>query len=358
MKLGFFVAAQYMPHESMERKILENLEQVRAARDAGFDLISTGEHYLSAPYQMPACFPLLARLSAEAGEMDVAATVILVPLHNPVDMAETVSTMDAICNGRFIFGIGLGYRDEEYTAFGIRRTDRVPRLLEALEVMKLLWTQDEVEYEGNFFRIPRVKSTCRTVQQPHPPIWVAANANTAIDRAARLGYPWLINPHATFSLLQNQLDLYRQALAESGNPPPSDMPMMRELYIAEDREAAFLESGPYLASKYQSYADWGQHKALPGNESFSVPFEELSRDRFLIGTPDDVVREIKRYRDSLGVNCMIFRMQWPGMEQAKVLKQLNLMSRYVLPQVKPESTEGRPWGQPLKKPAGAPLNLG
>ena len=200
--------------------------------------------------------------------------------------------------------------------------------------MKLLWTQDEVEYEGDFFRIPRVKSTCRTVQQPHPPIWVAANANTAVERAGRLGYPWLINPHATLPLLEHQLDLYQQALAESGKTSPADMPMLRELYIAEDREAALLESSPYLASKYQSYAAWGQDKALPGNESFSVPFEELSRDRFLIGTPDDVVREIERYRDRLGVNCMIFRMQWPGMEHAKVLKQIDLMGRYVLPQVR------------------------
>ena len=140
MKLGFFVTNQYMANESMDEKIRENLEQVRAAREAGFDLICAGQHYLSTPYQMPTSFPFLARLSAEAGEMQIAATIILVPLHNPVEMAESVATMDAICNGRFIFGVGLGYRDDEYIAFGVRRRDRVARFLEALEVMKLLWT--------------------------------------------------------------------------------------------------------------------------------------------------------------------------------------------------------------------------
>ena len=334
MKLGFFVTNQYTSDESMSEGILQNLEQVRAARNAGFDLICTGQHYLSAPYQMPTPFPFLARMAAEAGEMEIAATVILLPLHNPVDMAETVATMDAITNGRFIFGVGLGYRDEEYTAFGVRRRDRVARFLEALEVMKLLWTQEEVEFEGSYYHVPRIRPTCKPTQNPHPPIWVAANNDSAIRRAASLGYPWLINPHATIRLLDRQVALYRDTLGESGNPTPIDMPIMRELYIAEDREAAVLECGPFLASKYQAYADWGQDKVLPGGESFSIPFEKLARDRFLIGTPTDMVREIKLYQERLGVNYMIFRMQWPGMDQARIMKQLELMGRYVIPEIK------------------------
>ena len=334
MKLGFFVTNQYLPHESMAQKIEENLEEVRAAREAGFDLICAGQHYLSAPYKMPATFPFLARLAAEAGDMQVAATVILLPLHNPVDMADMVATMDAICNGRFIFGVGLGYREEEYAAFGVRRKDRVPRLLESLEIMKLLWTEDEVEFEGEFYRVPKTKPTCRPVQVPHPPIWVAANHDEAIRRSARLGYPWVINPHATVSMVEGQMDLYKSALREAGKSIPAEIPMMREMYVAEDREAALYESQPYLASKYQAYADWGQDKALPGEESFSVPFEDLSWDRFIIGTPDDLVNEMERYHDRLGVNCMIFRMQWPGMEHAQVMKQLELIGRYVAPRVK------------------------
>ena len=333
MKLGLFTNSQYTSSESMDRKIGESVEQVGMAREAGFDLICAGQHYLASPYQMPTCFPLLARLAAEAGEMRVAASIILVPLHNPVEIAETVATLDAICAGRFIFGVGLGYREEEYAAFGVRRQERVPRLLESLEVMKLLWTEDEVEYQGNFYHVPKTNPTCRPIQKPHPPIWVAANHDTAIKRAAQMGCPWYINPHATVTMVENQMGLYKDALNESGNSLPDDMPMMRELYVAEDREVAFYESRSYLESKYQAYAQWGQDKALPGNESFSVPFEELSRDRFLIGTPDDVVKEIKRYEERLGINNMIFRMQWPGMEHEKVMKQLDLIARYVIPQV-------------------------
>ena len=334
MKIGFFITNQYLPGESMPRKIEESAEQVRAARDAGFDLICTGQHYLAAPYQMSASFPLLARMAAEAGDMEVAATVVLVPLHNPVELAESVATMDAICNGRFIFGVGLGYRDEEYTAFGLERGERVSRLREALEVMKLLWTQEEVEFEGKYYRVPRVSPATRPVQQPHPPIWVAANNDVAIRRAARWGYPWLVNPHATMEMVAGQWQGYKAALEQAGQPTPEALPMMRELYVAQDRETAYVESEPYLASKYAAYAAWGQDKALPGEESFSVPYQDLARDRFLLGSPEDVVGEIRRYEQELGVNYLIFRMQWPGMSQEQTLRQIDLLGREVIPRVK------------------------
>ena len=121
LKLGFFVTNQYLPGESMPQKIQDSVEQVRAAREAGFSLIATGQHYLAAPYQMSTLFPLLSRLAAEAGDMQVAATVILVPLHNPVELAESIATLDGITAGRFVFGVGLVYCDEEYPAVGAQR---------------------------------------------------------------------------------------------------------------------------------------------------------------------------------------------------------------------------------------------
>jgi len=334
LRLGFFVTNQYLPGESMLDKIQDSVEQVRAARDAGFDLICTGQHYLAAPYQMSSSLPLLARLAAEAGGMAVAATVILVPLHNPVELAESIATLDAICGGKFIFGVGLGYREEEYTAFGIQRGERVGRLREALEVMRLLWTQDEVEFQGKYYQVPRCTPATRPVQQPHPPIWVAANNDAAIRRAANWGYPWIINPHATVPMVAEQWAKYKETLVQSGNPMPDTLPMMRELYVAEDRETAYVESEPYLAPKYQAYASWGQDKALPGEENFNIPYKELAKDRFLLGSPEEVVQEIRRYEYELDANYMIFRMQWPGMAQAQVLRQIELLGQEVIPRVK------------------------
>ena len=333
MKLGFFVTNQYLPGESMPQKIQDSSEQVKAARDAGFSLIATGEHFLAAPYQMSNSFTLLSRLAADAGDMQVAATVILVPLHNPVELAESIATLDAITTGKFVFGVGLGYREEDYTAFGGQPGERVGRFNEAMDLIKRLWSDEEVEFYGKYYNVPKTKMSTRPVQTP-PPIWVAANNDVAIRRAARWGYPWLINPHATVPMVADQWNRYKAALDEFENPIPSELPMMREMYVAQDRETAFIESQPFLEGKYKAYADWGQDKALPGEESFSVPYQDLAKDRFLLGSPDDIVSEFRRYAEELGVNHMICRMQWPGMPQEQVLNQIELLGREVIPRIK------------------------
>jgi len=334
MKFGLIVSKQHPPGVSMVDRFREHVDQVRAARDAGFDLIVMGQHYLSTPFQEIQTMPALARLAAEAGTMRVGATVLLLPLLNPVDVAEQVATLDVITEGRFIFGAGLGYREEEYEAFGIQGKERVPRFLECLEVIKRLWTEEEVTHHGRYFHLTRARMVAKPVQKPHPPVWFAANNDGAVQRAAKMADAWVINPHATLAILERQMTLYRSALRDAGKPPAAEVPLIKELYVAPDRRTAIQECRPFLEAKYKAYNAWGQDKALPEGDSFDVGFEELVRDRFIIGDADDCVRELKRYVDALGVNCFIFRIQWPGMEQAKVLRTIKLLAERVMPAVR------------------------
>src|SRR5262245_54803421 len=263
MKFGLIVSKQHPPGGSMIERFREHIEQVRAARDAGFDLIVMGQHYLSTPFQEMQTLPSLARLSAEAGTMRVGATVLLLPLLNPIDVAEQVATLDVICEGRFIFGVGLGYRDAEYEAFGVRRDERVARFTESLHVIKRLWTEEEVTHHGRFFQLTKARMVLKPVQKPYPPIWFAANNNGAVERSARLADAWVINPHAKLSILAQQMALYRKTLQEVGKAFPAELPMIKELYVAPERKAAIEECRPFLEAKYQAYASWGQDKALP-----------------------------------------------------------------------------------------------
>jgi alkanesulfonate monooxygenase SsuD/methylene tetrahydromethanopterin reductase-like flavin-dependent oxidoreductase (luciferase family) len=331
MKFGLLVSKQHPSGVAMVDRLREHIEQVRAARDAGFDLIAMGQHYLSTPFQELQTLPALARLAAEAGTMRVGATVLLLPLLNPVDVAEQVATLDVICEGRFIMGLGLGYREEEYEAFGVGRGERVARFVEALAVMKRLWTEEEVTHHGRFFHLTRARMVLKPVQKPYPPIWFAANNDGAVARSARLADAWVINPHAKLSVLEHQVALYRKTLQEAGKPFPAELPMIKELYVAPDRRTAVQECRPFLEAKYQAYAAWGQDKALPQEDSFDLAFDDLLRDRFVVGDPDDCIRELRRYVDALGVNCFIFRVQWPGMEQAKVLRTIKLLAERVMP---------------------------
>jgi alkanesulfonate monooxygenase SsuD/methylene tetrahydromethanopterin reductase-like flavin-dependent oxidoreductase (luciferase family) len=333
MKFGLIVAKQHPPGVSVVERFREHIDQVRAARDAGFDLIVMGQHYLSTPFQELQTLPSLARLAAEAGTMRVGATVLLLPLLNPIDVAEQVATMDVICEGRFVFGVGLGYRDEEYEAFGVRREERVGRFVEGLQVINRLWSEEEVTHHGRFFHCSKARMVLKPVQKPRPPLWFAANNNAAVERSAHMADTWVINPHAKLSILEHQMALYRKTLHEAGKPFPAELPIIKELSVAPDRSTALQECRPFLEAKYQAYASWGQDKALPQEDSFDLAFEELIQDRFIIGDPDDCIRELRRYVDALGVNCFIFRIQWPGMEQAKVLRTIKLLAERVMPEL-------------------------
>src|SRR5262245_2872487 len=333
MKFGLIVSKQHPRGVSMVERFREHVDQVKAARDAGFDLIVMGQHYLSTPFQELQTMPSLARLAAESGNMRIGATVLLLPLLNPVDVAEQVATLDVITEGRFVFGVGLGYRDEEFEAFGVVGKERVPRFVESLELIKRLWREDEVTHQGRYFHLGRARMSLRPVQTPHPPIWFAANNDGAVERAARMADAWVINPHAKLAVLERQMALYRRALQSAGKPMPAELPIIKELYVAPDRRTAFQECRPFLEAKYKAYGSWGQDKALPEGESFDVAFEELVRDRFIIGDPDDCVRELERHREALGANSIIHRIQWPGMAQAKVLRTIELLAKRVIPAV-------------------------
>jgi len=331
MKFGMFVNVQQLRFDDPVKRFREAAEQTRLAKQAGFDALAAGHHYLSPPYQSLQSLPLLARLAGEAPGMDLCLSVLLLALLNPVQTAEEVASLDIVSEGRVVFGIGIGYRDVEYEAFGMTSRERVPRMLEALDLIKRLWSEEVVTFEGRFFRVHDATCTIRPVQKPHPPIWIAANADPAVLRTARLGYSWFINPHAALPTIARQWQRYRQALAEAGHALPAARPICLELHVAPSHEQAVATARPFLEAKYAAYAEWGQDKVLRGGESFRIAFDDLARDRFILGAPDEVIAQIEDRVRRLGSNYFIFRMGWPGMEAAKILQVIDLMGRQVLP---------------------------
>ena len=103
--------------------------------------------------------------------------------------------------------------------------------------------------------------------------------------------------------------------------------------MAEDTATALADARPFLEAKYKAYQQWNQDDALPKGETFDLPFEELARDRFIVGDPARAVDEIARYRERLGITELSFRVQWPGMPQATVLRTIRLLGEKVLPKL-------------------------
>jgi alkanesulfonate monooxygenase SsuD/methylene tetrahydromethanopterin reductase-like flavin-dependent oxidoreductase (luciferase family) len=152
-----------------------------------------------------------------------------------------------------------------------------------------------------------------------------------VRRAARLGDTWFVNPHATMASITRQMGLYREELARLGKPLPRVRPLIKEIYCAKDRRTALELAGPYLGAKYRAYASWGQDAVLPDGDTFRQPFEELLRDRFVLGSPEECYEQLRPCWEAVGANFLFFRTHWLGMPLAYALASMRLMSDELLP---------------------------
>jgi alkanesulfonate monooxygenase SsuD/methylene tetrahydromethanopterin reductase-like flavin-dependent oxidoreductase (luciferase family) len=327
MKIGFHVGQVVFQGYDLQRQWREHLEQFRAARDAGFDFIAWGHHWLIHPFQHFQPIPVLARLAAEAGRMELATGVLLTPLLNPVQAAEDVATLDHIAEGRLILGVGLGYRPEEFEAAGGAMAERAARFEEGLDLMKRLWTEDQVTHHGRFYRVTGGRPTARPYQTPYPRLWIAATTDAPVRRAARLGHAVYLLGTLPYATVGRHLALWRAELARHGHPAPPDVALHREMYVADTREEARRLARASVEAKYRGYARHG----LPGvAASLAAGVDGLLSDPFIVGGPDDCVEALARYRD-LGVTHADVRLFWPHMEPAQVLRMIERVGARVIP---------------------------
>ena len=335
IRFGILVRGQYPAGDDMPARFAELVVQAKLAERLGYDCLAKSSHYSAHPMQEFQQIPLLARLSAETPGLRLCAGVVLLPLHKPLDVAEQFATLDVMTGGKVILGTGIGYRDVEFKAFGTARTEAAVRFEENLEAIKRLWTEETVTMVGSHFALEDASCALKPVQKPHPPIWIGANADVAIRRAAHLADAWFVNPHNRIDTIERQVELYKRALDDAGKPFPNEFPMMREAFVAANREEAIRLARPYLAAKYQTYHAWGQDKAMPaGDDDLGLDFDELIRDRFVFGAPDEVAEQILAFVRRLGVSHFVFGFQWPGMPHSLVLEQTQMMAETVFPLVR------------------------
>src|ERR1700756_1459463 len=312
----------------------DDMELVKRADQLGFNSLVKGSHYTAYPLQSVQQVPFLAQAAVLAPSLRLVCGLVLLPLHKPLDIAEQLATLDIMCGGKLVFGCGIGYRDVEFKAFGLTRKEAAKRFEECLLAVKRLWIEDFVAMTGSHFVLDHANSTVKPLQKPMPPVWIGANADAAIRRAARLGDCWYINPHSTLTTLARQLDLYKRALDEYGKPFPAELPMRREVFVAGSREEAIRLAQPYLEVKYKTYREWGQDKVMPAGDDFEYGFDGLLDDRFLIRAPGQNADRLIDLQRRFGVNHLVASLHWPGMPNSLALEQMQILAEEVMPAVR------------------------
>jgi alkanesulfonate monooxygenase SsuD/methylene tetrahydromethanopterin reductase-like flavin-dependent oxidoreductase (luciferase family) len=334
MQLSLIVRGQHSAGDDIRARLADDLALVRRADALGFDGLVKGSHYSAHPLQSLQQIPFLAQVAAIAPRLRVICGLVLLPLHKPLDIAEQLATLDIISDGKLVFGCGLGYRDVEFKAFGLSRKEAAARFEECLAAVKRLWAEDFVDMRGSHFVLDHANATVKPLQKPHPPIWIGANADVAVRRAARLGDCWYINPHSTLTTLARQMDIYRRELDSCGKPFPAELPMRREVFVARTRDEAIRRARPYLEAKYHTYRAWGQDRVMPQGDDFDHDFDELLDDRFLMGSAEEVGEKLIDLERCFGVNHLVASVHWPGMPNSLALDQMEMLAHEVMPAVR------------------------
>lgn len=330
LRFGMMLPVEHAPEENMRERFGQLLEAARLAEEAGFDYLDAPQHYLTPTSSYLHCIPTLARVAAETKRVNLCTNIIQLTLHNPVDIAELLATLEVVTDGRLIAGFGLGYNDREFGAFNVPRGTRLRRFLEALALIRRLWTEDDITHDGEFFRLENAQAGIRPQTPPH--ILVAASGDRMIRRSARIADSLSLAGHSTIDELERQAGVYREALAEQGiHAMPPHYRLMLETYVAKDMQTARRIAEPFVARKYAGYAAMGQDDVLPEGQHFSSDVEELARGRFVIGDPSCVTDRLAEYRDRLGVREIGVRMHWIGMPHADMVSSIDLYGEHVIP---------------------------
>jgi alkanesulfonate monooxygenase SsuD/methylene tetrahydromethanopterin reductase-like flavin-dependent oxidoreductase (luciferase family) len=339
MKLTLFIGAEHRPSESMARRLVEHAEQVRLARQLGFDGVVIGNHL---SYGATAWFPpfeTLMRLAAEAEGMALGTCMLVLPLYHPLAVAEQVALLDAACGGRAILGAAPGWQKDEFEVMGVDHARRIGRFTESVALIKRLFTEAAVTFEGRHVQARALTLALRPTRKPRPPLWLGGSVEAAVKRAAAIAEPalgdsWVASSHLKNSVIVAQAAAFKAALAALGKPMPADFPVLRNIVVAPDRATAIREVGPAIAESYRIFGDWGLFTGVVGEAKPHPEFDDLIADRFIIGAPEEAAEEIATLLCQTGCNRLICRLQWLGMEQRHVLRTIELIGDKVAPMVR------------------------
>lgn len=311
------------------------IDFAKTARDTGFHSIWVGQHYFGGERVRWEAVPLLARLIPEIKDTTVGTCIFLLPLHHPVLVAEQIAVLDIISGGKFVFGAGLGYRPREFDGFAVPKRERATRFEEALTVMKILWSEQPAPFHGKHFHFDQLRTPTKPLQRPGPPVWIAAHGDKAVRRAARMGDGLMMNPHAAFSTLARQLEIYRDELRLQSNPFPNELAIRKDIYVAESRAQAWAEAEYEVPRLVQNLNSEKQYAELPGDDPVNLEqdIKGYIRDHIIVGDPKDCIEQITQHHNQLGINHFIFRIASPGGDRQAMLRKISLLGREVIGQM-------------------------
>jgi alkanesulfonate monooxygenase SsuD/methylene tetrahydromethanopterin reductase-like flavin-dependent oxidoreductase (luciferase family) len=347
MDLGLFFLMQRDEAWSEQAVYDSALEQMLAAEPLGYHSAWIAEHHFNDYGLCPSPPVLAAFVAARTRTLRLGMGVSLLPLHHPVDLAESLAVLDVVSGGRLDVGIGRGGTLQDYQTFQSDRADARARVEEGIALMQASWGGAPFDFPGRFHTAERLHVRPRPAQRPHPPLFVAANSEDSVRSAARLGLPTLSSFFVPIDELQRRHALYRDVAREAGRSATEIETLerrswgMRVVHVAPSRaEALAAIEAPFMG--YQRKMAVLRSEATGGTvpDSFDRsllklrPFRDyLATDWMLIGTPEEVREGLEHFCDATGYRRVLLLMALPGLATRLALRSMRLFAEHVAPAV-------------------------
>ncbi|MFA4929719.1 MAG: LLM class flavin-dependent oxidoreductase [Patulibacter sp.] len=324
LRFGVLLDHQYSKRDtvSLGDRVAELIDTAQATRDLGYDSLFVLHHYI-APLRTLQPLALLSHLLQHTGRMQVGTGILILPMIHPVHYAEELATIDQLSGGRLVLGVGAGYRDTEFDAFGIDRTHRLGRLWEGLEIIERLWSGESLTFQGKHFQLEDVECSVLPAQQPRPPIWVGSGGPKTIQKIGEKGYSWVVSSSAKARWAKGNLASHLEQRAAAGFTGPHTAALHRDLWLGDDEQSAFDEVKEHVSASAREYAGFGM-------DWLQADFEDRSLKAGLFGSPEEVAAQIRDYAEA-GFDHFVFRVQWLGLPVERSIAMLQRFQDEVVP---------------------------
>jgi alkanesulfonate monooxygenase SsuD/methylene tetrahydromethanopterin reductase-like flavin-dependent oxidoreductase (luciferase family) len=346
VEFGIFHEFEHPAGISEAQAFEDAFEIVDSAERWGLDAMWLAElHFSPKRSVMSAPMTVACAIAARTSRIKIGTAVQVLPLCHPLRLAEEAATVDHISHGRLIFGVGRSGFARTYQHYGVPYAESRERFAETLEVVRRAWTQETMSFEGEFFQYHDVSVVPKPYQKPNPPIRVAATSpdtfptigaqGHAIFAAVRLGTLWELAPN---------IAAYRAAYTAAGHPGRGEVFLRVPVYVADTEDRARTEPQASIMQFYRqlgeqleaSAKDAGaraiEQRDVRGRRLQAITFDEVLRDKVIVGTPPMVVDRLKSLSEQLGFDGILAELNsGGGVPREGVVRSLQLLCEEVMP---------------------------
>ena len=347
MEFGLFLEFPALDSIADQKAFTEGFALVDQAEQMGVESMWLAEYHFSPFSVLSAPVTVAAAIAARTKKTRIGFGVLLLPLSNPVRIAEETATLDHISQGRLDFGIGRGTFPEQHDAFNSPFPESRGRFEEYLEIILKAWTEEKFSFEGEHYQCHDLIVRPKPFQSPHPPVRVGITSAETFPIIGRMGYPIFINPSRVFALaeLGPFIRQYRTAWREAGYPGDGDVGLRVPVYVAETAEQAYNEPMESALTSIQNLSQrvagsahrvgtTGDWRAQAQRIS-SMTYDDWLRDKVVYGTPEAVVDRLRQLTEELQLNQIVYEINFGRRIPYHLqIDNLRLLTERVLPEFK------------------------